>query len=44
MQERRGDKMQIADYNKPVAENVKKTISEKGLKQLAVAEKAGFPE
>ncbi len=34
--------MQIADYNSPIAENVKKIICKRGLKQLAVAEKAGF--
>lgn len=42
MQIRGGDKMQIADCNSPIAENIKKIISKKGLKQLAVAKQAGY--
>ena len=34
--------MHIADYNNPIAVNVKKIIAEKGLKQVAVARKAGY--
>ena len=37
-----GERMHIADYNDPIVRNVRKIISEKGLKQLAVAKKAGF--
>lgn len=32
-----GEKMQIAECNKPVAENVQRIISEKGIKQSAIA-------
>lgn len=34
--------MSIKSNNYPVAENIAKIISEAGLKQLAIAEKAGF--
>lgn len=34
--------MNIADCNAPIAGNVKQIISEKGLKQIAVAKKAGY--
>lgn len=34
--------MQIAKYNAPVAENISRLIEEKGLKQVYVAEKAGY--
>ena len=34
--------MDISECNYPVADMVKKTMDEKGLKQCAVAEKAGF--
>ena len=36
--------MTIAECNKPVAENVKKIIDEKGLKQKVVAKKANFAQ
>lgn len=34
--------MRIADFNNPIDKNVKRIISEKGLKQVAVAKKAGY--
>lgn len=34
-------KLEIADYNKPVAENIMRIIREKGLKQTFVAKNAG---
>lgn len=34
--------MRIADFNTPAAENISRLINEKGLKQVYVAEKAGF--
>lgn len=34
--------MRIADFNAPAANNIAKLIEEKGLKQVYVAEKAGF--
>lgn len=34
--------MTVADSNEPVAGNIKRVISEKGLKNLSVAEKAGY--
>lgn len=34
--------MQIAKYNAPAAENISRLIEEKGLKQVYVAEKAGY--
>ncbi|MDD3404488.1 MAG: helix-turn-helix transcriptional regulator [Hespellia sp.] len=34
--------MRIANYNSPAAENIAKIIKEKGLKQVYVAEKAGY--
>lgn len=34
--------MTRAELNSPVAENVRKLISERGLKQNFIAEKAGF--
>lgn len=34
--------MQIAEFNAPAAENISKIIKDKGLKQLYVAEKAGY--
>ena len=34
--------IQIAEYNKPVAKNIQSIIAEKGLKQCAVAKRAGF--
>ena len=34
--------MQIADFNAPAAKNISKIIEEKGLKQIYVAEKAGY--
>ena len=34
--------MQIADYNAPAAENISRLIEKKGLKQVYVAEKAGY--
>lgn len=37
-----GDKMQIAECNKPIAGNIQRIISEKGLKQGAVAERANI--
>lgn len=36
--------MQIAECNKPIAENVQRIISEKGLKQNAVAARANFTQ
>lgn len=37
-----GDKMQIAECNEPIASNIQRIISEKGLKQSAVAVRANF--
>lgn len=34
--------MHIADFNAPAAKNILKIINDKGLKQKAVAEKAGY--
>ena len=34
--------MKFSGYNFPVAENIQRIISEKGLKQVYVAEKAGY--
>lgn len=34
--------MQIADCNEPMARNIRRIISEKGLKQSAVAARANF--
>lgn len=34
--------MQIAECNEPIASNIQRIISEKGLKQAAVAERADF--
>mgnify|MGYP005789881097 CR=1 FL=1 len=34
--------MQIADFNAPAAKNISKIIEKKGLKQIYVAEKAGY--
>lgn len=34
--------MQIADYNAPAADNISRLIEKKGLKQVYVAEKAGY--
>lgn len=34
--------MEIADHNKPVAENIMRIIREKGLKQTFVAKNAGY--
>lgn len=34
--------MQIAECNEPIASNIQRIISEKGLKQVAVATRAGF--
>lgn len=34
--------MTVAESNEPVASNIERVISEKGLKKLAVAEKAGY--
>lgn len=34
--------MRIAECNEPMASNVQKIIEEKGLKQIAVAERAGY--
>lgn len=34
--------MQIADFNAPAAGNISRLIEEKGLKQVYVAEKAGY--
>ncbi len=34
--------MRIAEFNAPAAENILKIINDKGLKQKAVAEKAGY--
>jgi len=34
--------MSINGYNSPVANNAKRIIKKRGLKQIAVAEKAGF--
>lgn len=34
--------MEIADHNKPVAENILRIIREKGLKQTFVAKNAGY--
>lgn len=34
--------MRIAEGNEPMASNVQKIIEEKGLKQVAVAERAGY--
>ena len=36
--------MKLAEYNFPVAENIQRIINEKGLKQVYVAEKAGYTE
>lgn len=37
-----GEIMQIAESNSPAAENVARIIKNKGLKQVYVAEKAGY--
>lgn len=34
--------MRISECNKPVADNIARIINKKGLKQVYVAEKAGF--
>lgn len=34
--------MQIAKYNAPAAQNISRIIKEKGLKQVYVAEQAGY--
>lgn len=34
--------MQIAECNEPISRNIKRLIAEKGLKQKAVADRAGF--
>ena len=34
--------MKLSEYNFPVAENIQRIINEKGLKQVYVAEKAGY--
>ena len=34
--------MSIENFNRPVADNVSRIINEKGLKQCAVAKKAGY--
>lgn len=34
--------MRIAEFNTPAAENITRIIAEKGLKQVYVAEKAGY--
>lgn len=34
--------MEISEYNAPVAENIARVIEEKGLKQVYVANKAGY--
>ncbi len=34
--------MQIAEYNTPVAENIIEILKRKGLKQVYIAEKAGY--
>lgn len=34
--------MSIKNNNQPVSENIKKIIAEKGMKYLAVAERAGY--
>ena len=34
--------MRIADFNAPAADNISKLIEKKGLKQVYVAEKAGY--
>ncbi|HJA33227.1 MAG TPA: helix-turn-helix domain-containing protein [Candidatus Mediterraneibacter merdigallinarum] len=34
--------MRIADFNAPAADNISKLIEEKGLKQVYVAQKAGY--
>ena len=34
--------MRIANYNEPAAKNIARIIREKGLKQIYVAEKAGY--
>lgn len=34
--------MQIAEYNTPVAENIVEILKRKGLKQVYIAEKAGY--
>lgn len=34
--------MQIAEYNEPVAKNIAEVIGDKGLKQIYIAEKAGY--
>ncbi len=34
--------MRIADFNAPAAENISRLIEEKGLKQVFIAEKAGY--
>lgn len=35
-------KLRIAEFNTPAAENITRIIAEKGLKQVYVAEKAGY--
>ncbi|WP_294785737.1 helix-turn-helix transcriptional regulator [uncultured Eubacterium sp.] len=34
--------MQIAEYNEPVAKNIAEVIASNGLKQIYIAEKAGY--
>ena len=34
--------MRIADFNAPAADNISRLIEEKGLKQVYIAEKAGY--
>lgn len=36
--------MRIEESNEPVSKNIKRIIEEKGLKQIAVASKAGYGE
>lgn len=36
--------MRIEESNEPVSKNIKRIIEEKGLKQIAVANKAGYGE
>lgn len=42
VQKKGGSKLEIADHNKPVAENIMRIIREKGLKQTFVAKNAGY--
>lgn len=34
--------MRIADFNSPAADNISRLIEERGLKQVYIAEKAGY--